>query len=92
MASKSNTSASFERPSKEHLRRLYDEAVMYWVHSIVREYTAVPGEKGLFDVSWAYQQKAATFDPAIDFDWDVGDIEVVYLDEAPPGMMNVDDD
>jgi len=92
MAAKSSTSASFERPSKDHLRRLYDEAVMYWVHAVVREYTAVPGAKGLFDIGWAYQQKRATFDPAIDFDWDVGEVEVVYLDEAPPGMTDGDDD
>lgn len=80
-ASKSGTSSTLERPSRERLREIRDEIVMYHVHDTVREYTTVRTGRGrhITGSVRVYLEKAATGDPAIDFDMKVGDVRMVRL-------------
>jgi len=85
-------SVSMQRVSRERLRELWDEAIQLWVYETVREYTdALMGEKSVFDVTRAYQEKKATFDPEVDSDWEQGHVHVVYLDRKKATMSDGDD-
>lgn len=67
---------TWDKPDKEWMRLLVDEAVQYWVHGVVRQYIGAAGASasgGLTQGKTGYQEKLtpATYDPMIDFDFTV---------------------